>query len=97
MPLKRLIESFSHWDSSEKIEAIPLKLSEKTLKLEENSYPILGAYKIPVWRLTSPQSGENPNRNKRKYTRELAEKIIRSPRIKIIVHFFKSIFPPPFS
>jgi hypothetical protein len=75
-----LRESFTDWnniDIKESLKIIPISLTEsnKTISLQEGTVNILGAFKIPIWRL-----GEK-NRNGRIYEESLADKIIKENKI----------------
>ena len=82
MSLKRLTESFKDWgDNDNIVEAIPLALTEanKKVTVNENSYDVLGGYKIPIWRL-----GEK-NRNGRIYEEALADKVIKENKVTTVL------------
>lgn len=78
--MEKLKESFyNSWEDSKKVQPIKVPLTEKnnTISLRESKYPVLSAYKLPIWKL-----GQK-NLNGRVYSESLGEKIVRENKVTI--------------
>lgn len=73
---QKLIETFNKdWEEKSVIYELPLNESSKILEVEGNKYSVLGAYRVPIWRL------DKKNLNGRVYSSSLAEKVIKESKI----------------
>jgi hypothetical protein len=80
MEKQRLVEKFNKdWTNIDSITPIPIPLNESVIKLKEYNNPvnILGAFKLPIWKL-----GEK-NLNGRTYSEELGRKIVQENAVTI--------------
>jgi len=75
----RLVESFyKDWENTiVEPKKIELNESNKTITLKESKYPVLSAYKLPVWKL-----GQK-NQNGRVYPESLGEKVLKENKVTI--------------
>ena len=78
MARQKLIETFQKdWQEAAPIKKLPLKESAKIIESNGDTYNVLGAYKVPVWRL------DKRNLNERVYSTKLAEKVIEQGKITV--------------
>lgn len=71
MARKKLVETFQgSWKEKAPIKRLPLNESKRMVESNGEKYEVLGAYKVPVWRL------DKRNLNERVYSTKLAEKVI---------------------
>ena len=79
---QKLVESYyKDWSDTEITTPTKISLNEKnnSLLLKETRYPILCAYKIPIWKL------DQKNFNGRVYPKSLGEKVVKENKITIVL------------